>query len=80
MVWPLDRVTTTGEPVTGADTDAVYTTVPPSATFAVALSETVLVSMVSVTVVTAGAVLGTRFSKLPPVAVEMVAWIVPASL
>ncbi|CAH0324376.1 hypothetical protein SRABI123_05784 [Pseudomonas sp. Bi123] len=80
MVWPLDRVTTTGEPVTGADTEAVYTTVPPSATFAVAVSETVLVSMVSVTVVTAVAGLVARFSKLPPAASLIVTSTWPASL
>ncbi|MNL09889.1 hypothetical protein D3C87_1306690 [compost metagenome] len=41
---------------------------------------TVVVSMVSVTSVTAGTLLGTRFSKLPPVAVEIVASTLPASL
>jgi hypothetical protein len=35
---------------------------------------TVVVSMVSVSLVTAGTVLGTRFSKLPPVALVMVAF------
>ncbi|MNF60820.1 hypothetical protein D3C84_424430 [compost metagenome] len=53
---------------------------PPSAAVAVAVSFTVVVSMVSVTLVIAGVVLGTRFSKLPPVAVLMVACTVPASL
>ncbi|MNF60821.1 hypothetical protein D3C81_1519900 [compost metagenome] len=53
---------------------------PPSAADSVAVSFTVVVSMVSVTLVTAGTVLGTRFSKLPPVAVEIVASTLPASL
>ena len=53
---------------------------PPSAAEGVAFSETVELSMVSVTLVTAGTVLGTRFSKLPPVALEMVASTLPASL
>ena len=44
---------------------------PPSATLGVALSDTVVVSIVSLTVVTAGAGLTARFSKPPPVAVVM---------
>ncbi|MNP07687.1 hypothetical protein D3C76_997230 [compost metagenome] len=46
--------------------------VPFSFTVGVAVKVTVVVSIESVIVVTAGAVLGTRFSKLPPVAPVMV--------
>ena len=53
---------------------------PPSATLGVAVSETVVVSSVSVTLVVAAAGLIARFSKLPPVAVVMVAETVPASM
>ena len=52
---------------------------PPSATVAVALSETVVVSIVSVTVVVAAAGFTTRFSKPPPVALAMVSETGPAS-
>ncbi|MNF88333.1 hypothetical protein D3C84_708260 [compost metagenome] len=41
---------------------------------------TVVLSMVSVTSVAAGVVLGTRFSKLPPVALSMLTSTLPASL
>ena len=52
---------------------------PPSATFGVALSDTVVVSIVSLTVVTAGAGLTARLSKPPPVAVVMRLVTEPAS-
>ena len=52
---------------------------PPSATLGVAVSDTVVVSMVSLTAVTAGDESTTRFSKLPPLAVLMVADTLPAS-
>ncbi|MNH24162.1 hypothetical protein D3C79_840800 [compost metagenome] len=67
MLWPLARVTTNGLPVTGALTDAVYTTVPPSTTLGVAVRVTVLVSRVSLTLVTASAGLTASCSKSPPV-------------
>jgi len=47
---------------------------------AVALRETVLLSMVSVMSVTAGVLSTTRFSKLPPVVLVMLASTLPASL
>ncbi|MNH12093.1 hypothetical protein D3C79_716280 [compost metagenome] len=80
MLWPLARVTTSGEPVTGADTDAVYTTVPPSTTLGVAVRVTVDASRVSLTLVTASAGFTARFSKSPPVVPVMVALTWPASL
>ncbi|MNN45228.1 hypothetical protein D3C81_1595520 [compost metagenome] len=73
MLWPLARVTTSGEPVTGAETEAVYTTVPPSTTLGVAVRVTVDVSMLSLMVVTASRGLIDNCSKLPPVAPVMVA-------
>ena len=45
---------------------------PPSVTVEPAVRVTVVVSIESVMVVTAGVVFGTRFSKLPPVAPVMV--------
>ncbi|CRM64486.1 hypothetical protein [Pseudomonas sp. 37 R 15] len=51
---------------------AVYVICPPSLASAGAVSVTVVVSTESVMVVSAGVVLGTRFSKLPPVAPVMV--------
>ncbi|MNP36473.1 hypothetical protein D3C76_1298660 [compost metagenome] len=69
----MARVTTSGEPVTGADTEAVYTTVPPSTTLGVAVKVTVDVSMLSLIVVTALWGLIDSCSKLPPVAPVMVA-------
>ncbi|KPU62183.1 hypothetical protein AN403_6265 [Pseudomonas fluorescens] len=45
---------------------------PPSVTVLPAVRVTVVASTVSVMVVTAGVVLGTRFSKLPPVVPVMV--------
>ena len=53
---------------------------PPSATAGVAVSETVVVSTVSVIAVMAAAGLTVRFSKSPPVAVLMVADTLPASV
>ncbi|MNI53568.1 hypothetical protein D3C73_1084130 [compost metagenome] len=76
----MANVTTSGEPVTGADTEAVYTTVPPSTTLGVAVKVTVLVSRVSLTLVTASAGLTARFSKSPPVVPVTVALTWPASL
>ena len=52
---------------------------PPSATLGVAVRVTVLVSVVSLTAVTAGAGLMARFSKLPPLALVMVTEVLPAS-
>ena len=52
---------------------------PPSATLAVALSDTVVVSMVSVMPVLAGVALTARFSKLPPVADAIERCTLPAS-
>ncbi|MNI97176.1 hypothetical protein D3C87_2128790 [compost metagenome] len=46
--------------------------VPFSSTLGVAVRVTVVVSIESVMVVTAGVVFGTRFSKLPPVVLVMV--------
>ncbi|MOA03945.1 hypothetical protein D3C78_1234770 [compost metagenome] len=76
----MARVTTNGLPVTGALTDAVYTTVPPSTTLGVAVNVTVDVSRVSLTLVTTSAGLTARFSKSPPVVSVMVALTWPASL
>jgi len=53
--------------------------VPPSDTEGVAVKLTVAVSTVSVTVVTAGVPLTAMFSKLPPLAVVMLALTWPAS-
>jgi hypothetical protein len=53
--------------------------VPPSATLGVALSDTVVVLMVSLTAVVAAAGLTARFSKLPPLALLIVVDTVPAS-
>jgi len=53
--------------------------VPPSATDGVAVRLTVEVSTVSVTLVTAGVLLTTRFSKLPPDTLVMLALTCPAS-
>ena len=52
---------------------------PPSATLGVAVSDTVVVSTVSVIAVETGAGSMARFSKLPPVAVLMLADTLPAS-
>ena len=52
---------------------------PPSATLGVAVRLTVVVSAVSVMAVVAGAGLTARFSKLPPVALTIVADTLPAS-
>ncbi len=52
---------------------------PPSATLGVAVRLTVVPSIVSVTVVTAAAGSTTSDSKLPPVAVVIVAETLPAS-
>ena len=52
---------------------------PPSATLGVAVRVAVVVSTVSVTLVTAAVGLIARFSKLPPVAVVIVADTLPAS-
>jgi hypothetical protein len=52
---------------------------PPSATLALAVSDTVVVSIVSVMAVVAGAALTTRFSKLPPLALLIAADTLPAS-
>ena len=53
---------------------------PPSATLPVAVSETVVVSVVSVMEVVAAAGFTTRLSKLPPVAEAIVAETDPASM
>ena len=53
--------------------------VPPSATMRLAVSDTVVVSMVSVTAVVAAAGLTASASKLPPVAAVIVADTLPAS-
>ena len=53
---------------------------PPSATEAEAVSETVVMSVVSVIEVVAAAGFTTRLSKLPPVAELMVAETEPASM
>src|SRR6185436_19063885 len=53
--------------------------VPPSATAGEAVSDSVVVSMVSVTAVVAAAGLIARLSKPPPVAVAIVADTLPAS-
>ena len=53
---------------------------PPSATEPVAVSETVVASVVSVMLVVAAAGFTTRDSKLPPVAVAIVAETEPASM
>ena len=53
---------------------------PPSATLGVAVRLTVVVSIVSVTAVVAAAGLTTRLSKLPPVALLIVADTLPASM
>src|SRR5688500_8559439 len=52
---------------------------PPSATLAVAVRLTVVVAIVSVIAVVAAAGLIARLSKLPPVALEIVADTLPAS-
>ena len=52
---------------------------PPSATLGVAVRLTVVVSIVSVIAVLAAAGLISRFSKPPPVALEIVADTLPAS-
>ena len=52
---------------------------PPSATLGVAVRLTVVVSIVSLTVVTAAVLLTARFSKPPPVALEIAADTLPAS-
>ena len=52
---------------------------PPSATLGVAVSETVVVSIVSLMLVVAAAGLIARFSKLPPAADTIVAETEPAS-
>ncbi len=54
MVWPLLRVTVTGDWAALVRV-AVYTIWPPSATLGVADSETVVVSCTSVTLVLTGA-------------------------
>ncbi|KQV98441.1 hypothetical protein ASC87_21470 [Rhizobacter sp. Root1221] len=66
-VWPLDSVTSSGEPVTGPLTATVYEIEPPSATVAAdGVTVTTATSASSVTVVVAVAVVLTA-SKLPPV-------------
>ncbi|MNH26029.1 hypothetical protein D3C79_860580 [compost metagenome] len=80
MLWPLAKVMTSGLPVTGALTDAVYTTVPPSTTLGVAVNVTVDVSKVSLTLVTASAGFTARFSKSPPVVPVTATLTWPASL
>ncbi|KQV98443.1 hypothetical protein ASC87_21480 [Rhizobacter sp. Root1221] len=68
MVWPLDSVTTSGEPVTGLLTDTVYVTAPPSAAVAVeAVTLTVVAVLLSVTVVTTGVPGDTAGNSLPVV-------------
>ncbi|CAG8871582.1 hypothetical protein PS627_04535 [Pseudomonas fluorescens] len=62
MLSPLASVTTTGVPVTGAVTLAVYRIEPPSATLGVAVRLTVDLSVTSVTLVFTVAGLATRFS------------------
>ena len=53
---------------------------PPSATLGVATSDTVVLSTVSVTAVVAAAPLTTRLSKLPPLALAIVADTLPVSM
>jgi hypothetical protein len=53
--------------------------VPPSATLALPVIETVVVSIVSVTVVVAGVVSATSDSKPPPLAEAMACEMLPAS-
>ncbi|PAV74860.1 hypothetical protein WR25_11299 [Diploscapter pachys] len=72
-VCPLDRVM-----VTGVWAGLVIT--PPSVTLGLAVSVAVVVSMVSVTWVTAGVVLGVTIRPLPPLVPVMVAEIWPPSM
>src|SRR5512138_1755506 len=78
IVAPLLNVTVTAVCAVLVN-DAVYTIVPPSATLGVALSDTIVVSIVSLTPVVAGVGSTTRFSKPPPVALLIVADTLPAS-
>src|SRR5262245_35839228 len=76
---PLLRFTVTGV-CAAAVKVALYVIAPPSATLALAASDTVVVSIVSVTVVVAAAGSIASASKLPPDALAIVADTVPESL
>ena len=78
IVAPLLSVTVTAV-CAGLFSDAVYVMLPPSATLAEAVRLTVVVAMVSVIAVVAAAGLIARLSKLPPVALLIVADTLPAS-
>jgi hypothetical protein len=67
MISPFVSVTTSGVPLTGAPTVAVYVMGLPSDTEGVAVSVTGVWLFTSVTAVDTVAVLGSSFSKSPPV-------------
>ena len=78
IVAPLLSVTVTAD-CAALVSDAVYVIWPPSATLGVADSDTVVVSSVSLTDVTAAAGFTSSASKLPPDALAIVADTLPAS-
>src|SRR5688572_15395930 len=78
MVAPLLSVTVTAD-AAALVSDAVYTMLPPSATDGVAVSDKVVVSIVSVIVVVAAAGLTASASKPPPLVPLIVADTLPAS-